>query len=117
VVRTRVRSSSAHPDPRPNQPALGAPKDAPSVRGEPAAPWSPLAPLSDTWSGGRNLLEVIAGYFIPTGGGSTHMMLLVELALLGAAVTVTLFRAPLLRLVQQNGRQRAGYRAVALRPG
>ena len=41
----------------------------------------------------------------------------VELALISSAIGFGLFRTPLLRLVRVDGRRRAGYQAVALRPG
>ena len=99
-------------------PALGAPKDAPRLSAIGVDAFATLPPLSgQSARGSGGLLQILAGYFVPSGGTGPHLLLLVELALLGGALTWMLFSTPLLRLVIPDGRRRAGYQAVALRPG
>ncbi len=69
-------------------------------------------------SAGSRLLQFLAGYFVPPGGApSSHLLLVVELALLGLLTALVLPRSLLLRLTERAGAVHAGYRAVALRPG
>jgi hypothetical protein len=69
-------------------------------------------------SAGSRLLQFLAGYFVPPGGApSSHLLVVVELALLGLLTAVVLPRSLLLRLTERAGAVHAGYRAVALRPG
>jgi hypothetical protein len=67
-------------------------------------------------SAGASLLQFLAGYLIPPGA-SHHLMLVVELALLGLLGALVLPRGLVLRLLARAGAVHAGYRAVALRPG
>jgi len=68
-------------------------------------------------SAGASLLQLLAGYLIPPGGAPNHLMLVVELALLGLLCAALLPRGAMLRLLARAGAVHAGYRAVALRPG
>ena len=69
-------------------------------------------------SAGSRLLQFLAGYFVPPGGApSSHLLLVVELALLGLLSALVLPRSLMLRLTERAGAVHAGYRAVALRPG
>jgi hypothetical protein len=111
------RHAASPPPDRPVSPSLGAPKGSPRLSAPDWTPWNPVSQLPGERTGTSNLLEVIASYFIPPGGGTSHLLLLVELALISSAIGFALFCAPLLRLVRVDGRRRAGYQAVALRPG
>ena len=98
-------------------PRLGADSHAPRASAIGVDAFAPLPPVSGQTTAAGGLLQILVGYFAPPGGSGAHMILLAELALFGAALGLGMFRSPLLRLVLPDGRRRAGYQAVALRPG
>lgn len=96
---------------------LGARPDAPSVT-SPDGPGPSLnAPLTAHLSA-SHVLQVLAGYFIPTdSGGGGHLALALQIGLLAVASLLLLPRDVLRRLVDLPPGITVGYRAVALRPG